>query len=144
MVHSASALVLTATGCAIGGFWLWMWSGAGVFARRAGVLRLSSARDSPACPVQRVVWPQLPLLSALWLATAALASREAAGWDASAQCAVVFALLGAMALVAVICLYFGALPEWAYPGWMARRYYRAHPDRAVAELGHARAVGLAA
>ena len=66
------------------------------------------------------------------------------GWDASAQRAVVFALLGAMALVAVACLYFGALPEWAYPGWMARRYYRAHPDRAVAELGSARAVSLAA
>ena len=103
MVHSASALVLTAIGCAIGGFWLWMWSGAGALARRAGVLRLSSA-----------------------------------------QGAVVFALLGAMALVAVVCLYFGALPEWAYPGWMARRYYRAHPERAVAELGPAQAASLAA
>lgn len=144
MVHSASALVLTAIGCAIGGFWLWMWSGAGALARRAGVLRLSSAQDSPACSVQRIVWPQLPLLAALWPATAALASREAAGWDASAQCAVVFALLGAMALVAVVCLYFGALPEWAYPGWMARRYYRAHPERAVAELGPAQAASLAA
>ena len=40
-----------------------------------------------------------------------------------------------MAAAAVQALYFGGLPEWAYPGWMARRYYASHPGARERELG---------
>ena len=44
-------------------------------------------------------------------------------------------VLAAMGGVAVRALYLGGLPAWAYPGWMARRYYASHPGARERELG---------
>ena len=83
----------------------------------------------------RVVWPLMPLLSVLWFLTADLMAREARGLDTLGSLGLVIGVLALMAAVAVRALYFGGLPEWAYPGWMARRYYVANPGARERELG---------
>lgn len=83
----------------------------------------------------RVVWPLMPLLSVLWFLTADLMAREARGLDTLGSLGLVIGVLALMAAVAVQALYFGGLPEWAYPGWMARRYYASHPGARERELG---------
>ena len=58
--------------------------------------------------------------------------EHAVGFAAVTLVIGVLALMGAAAVQA---LYFGGLPAWAYPGWMARRYYASHPGARERELG---------
>mgnify|MGYP000878297116 FL=1 len=73
--------------------------------------------------------------SLVWFVTAHLVSHEVAGTDTTGSCALLLGLFGVMIAVAIQSLYLGGLPEWAYPGWMARRYYAAHPHARERELG---------
>ena len=66
-----------------------------------------------------------------------LVGREAVGADTMGSCALLLGLFGVMVVVAIQSLYLGGLPEWAYPGWMARRYYVA--TRVLASVSWARA-----
>ena len=62
-------------------------------------------------------------------------TRGTRGLDTLGSLGLVIGVLALMAAVAVQALYFGGLPEWAYPGWMARRYYASHPGARERELG---------
>ena len=64
-----------------------------------------------------------------------LVRHEAMGADTTGSCALVLGLLAVMVAVAIQSLYRGGMPEWAYPGWMARRYYMALPGARERELG---------
>lgn len=77
----------------------------------------------------------MPLLSLLWFLTADLMVREARGLDTLGSLGLVIGVLALMGAAAVQALYFGGLPAWAYPGWMARRYYASHPGARERELG---------
>ena len=66
-------------------------------------------------------------------------AREALGFATAGTCLLIALVLATMVGVAVRALYLGGLPEWAYPGWMARRYYASHPGARERERG-ARAV----
>ena len=81
----------------------------------------------------------MPFLSLLWFLTGDLVAREASGFATAGTCMLIALVLAAMVGVAVRALYLGGLPAWAYPGWMARRYYASHPGARERELG-ARAV----
>ena len=71
----------------------------------------------------------------VWFVTADLVGHEAVGADTMGSCALLLGLFGVMVAVAIQSLYLGGLPEWAYPGWMARRYYVANPGARERELG---------
>ena len=131
MVANSTALIAL-VGLAIALVWAWAWFGIGASARRVSV-RLELGGGNAAGEMGRVVWPLMPMLSVLWFLTADLMAREARGLDPLGS-------LGLMAAVAVRALYFGGLPEWAYPGWMARRYYAAHPGARERELGACAAI----
>ena len=133
MVASSTA-ALAVIGLCIAALWAWVWSGVGASSRRIGI-RLELSGGSAASEISRVVWPLMPLLSLVWFVTADLVAREAAGADTFGSCALVLGLLALMALVAVQSLYLGGMPQWAYPGWRARRYYEAHPGARERELG---------
>ncbi len=77
----------------------------------------------------------MPFLSVSWFVVADIVGREARGLDVLGSCAILVSIFALMTLLAIQSLYLGGLPEWAYPGWMARRYYRAHPQAREAELG---------
>ena len=98
-------------------------------------MRVDLRGGSSASEMNRVVWPLMPLLSLLWFVTADLVRHEAMGADTTGSCALVLGLLAVMVAVAIQSLYRGGMPEWAYPGWMARRYYMAHPGARERELG---------
>ena len=102
-------------------------------------VRLEIGGGNAAGEMSAVVWPLMPFLSLLWFLTGDLMAREASGFDTAGPCTLIALILAAMVGVAVRALYLGGLPAWAYPGWMARRYYASHPGARERELG-ARAV----
>ena len=135
---SNSIALIALVGLAIALVWAWAWFGIGASARRVSV-RLELGGGHSAGEMGRVVWPLMPLLSLLWFLTADLMVREARGLDTLGSLGLVIGVLALMGAAAVQALYFGGLPAWAYPGWMARRYYASHPGARERELG-ARAV----
>lgn len=137
MVANSTALIAL-VGLAIALVWAWAWFGIGASARRVSV-RLELGGGNAAGEMGRVVWPLMPFLSLLWFLTGDLMAREASGFDTAGPCTLIALVLAAMVGVAVRALYLGGLPAWAYPGWMARRYYASHPGARERELG-ARAV----
>ena len=136
VAHSTAVIALV--GVVIASVWTWAWLGFGASARRMAV-RLEIGGGNAAGEMSAVVWPLMPFLSLLWFLTGDLMAREASGFDAAGPCTLIALILAAMVGVAVRALYLGGLPEWAYPGWMARRYYASHPGARERELG-ARAV----
>jgi hypothetical protein len=136
VAHSTAVIALV--GVVIASVWAWAWLGFGASARRMAV-RLEIGGGNAAGEMSAVVWPLMPFLSLLWFLTGDLMAREASGFDAAGPCTLIALILAAMVGVAVRALYLGGLPEWAYPGWMARRYYASHPGARERELG-ARAV----
>ena len=136
VAHSTAVIALV--GLVIASVWAWAWLGFGASARRMAV-RLEIGGGSAAGEMSALVWPLMPFLSLLWFLTGDLMAREASGFDTAGPCTLIALILAAMVGVAVRALYLGGLPEWAYPGWMARRYYASHPGARERELG-ARAV----
>ena len=136
VAHSTAVIALI--GLVIASVWAWAWLGLGARARRMAV-RLEIGGGNAAGEMSAVVWPLMPFLSLLWFLTGDLMAREASGFDAAGTCTLIALILAAMVGVAVRALYLGGLPAWAYPGWMARRYYASHPGARERELG-ARAV----
>lgn len=136
VAHSTAVIALV--GLVIASVWAWAWLGLGVSARRMAV-RLEIGGGSTAGEMSALVWPLMPFLSLLWFLTGDLVAREASGFATAGTCLLIALVLATMAGVAVRALYLGGLPEWAYPGWMARRYYASHPGARERELG-ARAV----
>ena len=137
MVANSTALIAL-VGLVIASVWAWAWLGLGVSARRMAV-RLEIGGGNAAGEMSAVVWPLMPFLSLLWFLTGDLVAREALGFATAGTCLLIALVLATMVGVAVRALYLGGLPEWAYPGWMARRYYASHPGARERELG-ARAV----
>ena len=133
MVANSTA-VIALVGLVIASVWAWAWLGFGATARRMEIGGGSAAGEMSA-----VVWPLMPFLSLLWFLTGDLMAREASGFDTAGPCTLIALVLAAMVGVAVRALYLGGLPAWAYPGWMARRYYASPPGARERELG-ARAV----
>ena len=133
-----SAAVIALVGVAIALVWAWAWLGLGARARRMSV-RLEIGGGSAAGEMGAIVWPLMPFLSFLWFLTGDLVAREATGASTIGSCTLVACVLAVMVGLAVRALYLGGLPAWAYPGWMARRYYVSHPTARARELG-ARAV----
>ena len=131
---SNSTALIALIGLAIALVWAWAWFGIGASARRVSV-RLELGAGHAAGEMGRVVWPLMPLLSLLWFLTADLMAREARGLDTLGSLGLVIGVLALMGAAAVQALYFGGLPQWAYPGWMARRYYASHPGARERELG---------
>ena len=131
---SNSIALIALVGLAIALVWAWAWFGIGASARRVSV-RLELDGGHAAGEMGRVVWPLMPLLSLLWFLTADLMVREARGLDTLGSLGLVIGVLALMGAAAVQALYFGGLPAWAYPGWMARRYYASHPGARERELG---------
>lgn len=131
---SNSIALIALVGLAIALVWAWAWFGIGASARRVSV-RLELGGGHVAGEMGRVVWPLMPLLSLLWFLTADLMMREARGLDTLGSLGLVIGVLALMGAAAVQALYFGGLPAWAYPGWMARRYYASHPGARERELG---------
>ena len=131
---SNSIALIALVGLAIALVWAWAWFGIGASARRVSV-RLELGGGHAASEMGRVVWPLMPLLSLLWFLTADLMVREARGLDTLGSLGLVIGVLALMGAAAVQALYFGGLPAWAYPGWMARRYYASHPGARERELG---------
>lgn len=131
---SNSTALIALVGLAIALVWAWAWLGIGASARRVSV-RLELGAGHAAGEMGRVVWPLMPLLSLLWFLTADLMAREARGLDTLGSLGLVIGVLALMGAAAVQALYFGGLPAWAYPGWMARRYYASHPGARERELG---------
>ncbi len=131
---SNSIALIALVGLAIALVWAWAWFGIGASARRVSV-RLELGAGHAAGETGRVVWPLMPLLSLLWFRTADLMAREARGLDTLGSLGLVIGVLALMGAAAVQALYFGGLPAWAYPGWMARRYYASHPGARERELG---------
>lgn len=136
VAHSTAVIALV--GLVIASVWAWAWLGFGASARRMAV-RLEIGGGSAAGEMSALVWPLMPFLSLLWFLTGDLMAREASGFDTAGPCTLIALILAAMVGVAVRALYLGGLPTWAYPGWMARRYYASHPGARERELG-ARAV----
>lgn len=136
VAHSTAVIALV--GLVIASVWAWAWLGFGASARRMAV-RLEIGGGSAAGEMSALVWPLMPFLSLLWFLTGDLMAREASGFDTAGPCTLIALVLAAMVGVAVRTLYLGGLPAWAYPGWMARRYYASHPGARERELG-ARAV----
>ncbi len=132
VAHSTAVIVLV--GLVIASVWAWAWLGFGASARRMAV-RLEIGGGSAAGEMSALVWPLMPFLSLLWFLTADLMAREASGFDTAGPCTLIALVLAAMVGVAVRTLYLGGLPAWAYPGWMARRYYASHPGARERELG---------
>ena len=137
MVANSTALIAL-VGLVIASVWAWAWLGLGVSARRMAV-RLEIGGGNAAGEMSAVVWPLMPFLSLLWFLMGDLVAREASGFATAGTCLLIALVLATMVGVAVRALYLGGLPEWAYPGWMARRYYASHPGARERELG-ARAV----
>ena len=137
MVANSTA-VIAMVGLVIASVWAWAWLGFGASARRMAV-RLEIGGGSAAGEMSALVWPLMPFLSLLWFLTGDLVAREALGFATAGTCLLIALVLATMVGVAVRALYLGGLPEWAYPGWMARRYYASHPGARERELG-ARAV----
>ena len=137
MVANSTA-VIALVGLVIASVWAWAWLGFGASARRMAV-RLEIGGGSAAGEMSALVWPLMPFLSLLWFLTGDLVAREALGFATAGTCLLIALVLATMVGVAVRALYLGGLPEWAYPGWMARRYYASHPGARERELG-ARAV----
>ena len=135
---SNSTAVIAMVGLVIASVWAWAWLGFGASARRMSV-RLEIGGGSAAGEMSALVWPLMPFLSLLWFLTGDLMAREALGFATAGTCLLIALVLATMVGVAVRALYLGGLPEWAYPGWMARRYYASHPGARERELG-ARAV----
>ena len=133
MLLNATAL-LAVIGLLIALLWAWVWSGVFASSRRVA-MRMDMRGGSASAELNRVVWPLMPLLSVLWFLTADLMAREARGLDTLGSLGLVIGVLALMAAIALQALYFGGLPEWAYPGWMARRYYVANPGARERELG---------
>ena len=131
---SNSTALIALVGLAIALVGAWAWFGIGASARRVSV-RLELGAGHAAGEMGRVVWPLMPLLSLLWFLTADLMAREARGLDTLGSLGLVIGVLALMGAAAVQALYFGGLPAWAYPGWMARRYYASHPGARERELG---------
>ena len=136
VAHSTAVIALV--GLVIASVWAWAWLGFGASARRMAV-RLEIGGGSAVGEMSALVWPLMPFLSLLWFLTGDLMAREASGFDTAGPCTLIALVLAAMVGVAVRSLYLGGLPAWAYPGWMARRYYASHPGARERELG-ARAV----
>ena len=136
VAHSTAVIALV--GLVIASVWAWAWLGFGASARRMAV-RLEIGGGSAAGEMSALVWPLMPFLSLLWFLTGDLVAREASGFDTAGPCTLIALILAAMVGVAVRALCLGGLPAWAYPGWMARRYYASHPGARERELG-ARAV----
>ena len=136
VAHSTAVIALV--GLVIASVWAWAWLGFGASARRMAV-RLEIGGGSAAGEMSALVWPLMPFLSLLWFLTGDLVAREASGFTTAGPCTLIALILAAMVGVAVRALYLGGLPAWAYPGWMARRYYASHPGARERELG-ARAV----
>ena len=136
---SNSTALIALVGLAIALVWAWAWFGIGASARRVSV-RLELGAGHAAGEMGRVVWPLMPLLSLLWFLTADLMVREARGLDTLGSLGLVIGVLALMGAAAVQALYFGGLPAWAYPGWMARRYYASHPGARERELGACAAI----
>ena len=136
VAHSTAVIALV--GLVIASVWAWAWLGFGASARRMAV-RLEIGGGSAAGEMSALVWPLMPFLSLLWFLTGDLVALEALGFATAGTCLLIALVLATMVGVAVRALYLGGLPEWAYPGWMARRYYASHPGARERELG-ARAV----
>ena len=136
VAHSTAVIALV--GLVIASVWAWAWLGFGASARRMAV-RLEIGGGSAAGEMSALVWPLMPFLSLLWFLTGDLVAREALGFATAGTCLLIALVLATMVGVAVRALYLGGLPKWAYPGWMARRYYASHPGARERELG-ARAV----
>ena len=136
VAHSTAVIALV--GLIIASVWAWAWLGFGASARRMAV-RLEIGGGSAAGEMSALVWPLMPFLSLLWFLTGDLMARGASGFATAGPCMLIALVLAAMVGVAVRSLYLGGLPAWAYPGWMARRYYASHPGARERELG-ARAV----
>lgn len=136
VAHSTAVIALV--GLIIASVWAWAWLGFGASARRMAV-RLEIGGGSAAGEMSALVWPLMPFLSLLWFLTGDLMAREASEFATAGPCMLIALVLAAMVGVAVRSLYLGGLPAWAYPGWMARRYYASHPGARERELG-ARAV----
>ena len=133
MLLNATAL-LAVIGLLIALLWAWVWSGVFASSRRVA-MRMDMRGGSASAELNRVVWPLMPLLSLVWFVTADLVGHGAVGADTMGSCALLLGLFGVMIAVAIQSLYLGGLPEWAYPGWMARRYYVANPGARERELG---------
>lgn len=133
MLLNATAL-LAVIGLLIALLWAWVWSGVFASSRRVA-MRMDMRGGSASAELNRVVWPLMPLLSLVWFVTADLVGHEAVGAGTMGSCALLLGLFGVMVAVAIQSLYLGGLPEWAYPGWMARRYYVANPGARERELG---------
>ena len=133
MLLNATAL-LAVIGLLIALLWAWVWSGVFASSRRVA-MRMDMRGGSASAELNRVVWPLMPLLALVWFVTADLAGHEAVGADTMCSCALLLGLFGVMVAVAIQSLYLGGLPEWAYPGWMARRYYVVNPGARERELG---------
>ena len=134
VAHSTAVIALV--GLVIASVWAWAWLGFGASARRMAV-RLEIGGGSAAGEMSALVWPLMPFLSLLWFLTGDLVAREALGFATAGTCLLIALVLATMVGVAVRALYLGGLPEWAYPGWMARRYYASHPGARERELGAA-------
>ena len=132
VAHSTAVIALV--GLVIASVWAWAWLGFGASARRMAV-RLEIGGGSAAGEMSALVWPLMPFLSLLWFLTGDLVAREALGFATAGTCLLIALVLATMVGVAVRALYFGGLPAWAYPGWMARRYYASHPGARERELG---------
>ena len=132
VAHSTAVIALV--GLVIASVWAWAWLGFGASARRMAV-RLEIGGGSAAGEMSALVWPLMPFLSLLWFLTGDLVAREALGFATAGTCLLIALVLATMVGVAVRALYLGGLPEWAYPGWMARRYYASHPGARERELG---------
>ena len=133
MLLNATAL-LAVIGLLIALLWAWVWSGVFASSRRVA-MRMDMRGGSASAELNRVVWPLMPLLALVWFVTADLVGHEAVGADTRGSCALLLGLFGVMVAGASLSLYLGGLPEWAYPGWMARRYYVANPGAREPELG---------
>lgn len=131
--------MLVLTGAFILSAWAWLWSGLTPGARRVSLQRCYPASSRAAIPhIQAVIWPLLPIAGATWIAVGALSARMILGRDPVLESSLVVLLFVLIALLAAWTLLVGSLPEWMYPGWLARRYYARHPDRARREMKRTR------
>lgn len=135
MAQWGGVAMLVLTGLGILLTWLWIWAGLSPRMRRISAERLYPLADRPTIgQLQVIIWPIVPLVGLAWIATGALVARTIIGRGASYEASMVIALFIAIALVALWCAFDEPMPQWAYPGWMTRRFYEHHPDRIDSEL----------
>ena len=127
--------MLVVTGVFILAAWGWLWSGVSLRARRIAILRCYPFSSRAAIPqIQAVIWPLVPLAGLTWIVLGAVSARMIMGRDPIFESTIVAVLFGAIVVIAAWSFMGGALPDWMYPGWMATRFSRRHPQRSREEL----------